>query len=123
VGACGAYLFNDCVATFCLNDPLVHALRVFVSGHQYESAWVFAHAFILLDAEHHGLEAAWIGAFAKEGHPIRGLEAMALRGALQPFVRSAESRLIRRELVGTPLLVEHQKRISAAEEFTLRRTT
>lgn len=121
VGARGAYLLNDRVTAFRLDDPLVRAIRVFVSGHEYKSARVFAHALVLLDAEHHRLEAAWVGAFAEEGHPIGGLEAMALRGALQPLVRSAESRLIRRKFVRAPFLVEHGKRISADGKFTRRR--
>jgi hypothetical protein len=77
---------------------------------------VFAHALVLLDAEHYRLEAAWIGALAEEWHSIGGPEAMAARRALQPFVRPAESRLIRRELVRTSFFVEHKKRVSAAEK-------
>jgi hypothetical protein len=121
MGACRTHFFNDRVAILYLDDPLVRTVWILMSDHEDESARVFAHALVLLDAEHHRLEAAWIGAFAEERHPVRGPEAIAVHSACHPFIRSAESRLIRRELVGTPVLVEHDEGISAAEEFhTLR---
>ena len=113
-----ADFLNDRVALLCLNDPLVRDLRVLVSGHEHESVWVFAHALVLLDAKHHRFEAAWIGALAEERHPICAPKVVALGGTLQPFIRSAESRLVRRELVSTSLLIHHEKCISARPKST-----
>src|SRR3954468_17386855 len=80
---------------------------------------MLADAFVLFHAEHYGLEATGIGALAEERHPICGPEPMRVGGALEPFVRPAEPRLVRRKLVRTCLFVGgHASSISALRSST-----
>ena len=91
----------------------------FVPGHEQESPRVRAHVFVLLHAEHHGLEAAGICALAQERHAIPGLKPMRVGGALQSFIRPAEPRLVRRQFVGAGLIVgSHEHSLSASPSST-----
>ncbi len=78
--------------------------RVLMPGEEEEAVRVRTHRLVVGEAEHDGLAAAGVGAFAYEGHPLACLEVIALSGALDPLVRAAESGLIQGELAGLCLV-------------------
>jgi len=88
--ASGANLLDDRVALFCIHDALVGRLLVFVTSHEQEPRRVVSDVFVLLDAQHHGLEAVLVSALADKGHPLPRLEPMAVRPAAQPLIRVTE---------------------------------